>query len=420
MTAGMETSRPEAGCSQPTKEGASAELWRLLSPTFIVLWVGLFVSLIGDGMYSIGLMTLVKQRTGSSAQMAIVQVCIAVPQLIIGLFAGVMADRLDRRKLMIMADIGRGLIVAVPGVLILLNQLHIWQVYLAAGLLSSVGAFFFPCMYASLPNIVPQSQLTRANSIFQFTFALCSILGYAVGGVIVQFYGAATAMLVDSLSFILCAAAVISIRFTSRATEKRDNGVMGDLKEGMRYLLSVPVLTGLIILFAVLNFCLAPTAITIPTMVYDVLKRKAAGYGLITAGMSGGLLLGSIVLGIGIIRRKGLAIVGTIILMGAGLVAFGLSRNFWLSALVMFGIGVLLACVNILIQVIFQSRVPDQLRGRALSALSAFTGSLRPFALLLGGYLTDTLSAPPVLYVSGALCIFCGLGSLLIRGMKEL
>lgn len=390
------------------------------TPTFLILLGGLVVSLVGDGIYNIGMTIFVKNQTQSMTQLAIVQVFFAVPQLIIGLFAGVFADRLDRRRLVLISDLGRALLVLVPAMLFFGGQLRVWHTWIISVMLSSFSALYMPSLYASLPDIVGENGLTRANSIVRIALSLSSIAGAILGGIVVLHFGCGWAFLLNAISFLAAAVAVCIIRFESRGTASAKKNVLADLGQGLSYLLGTPVLFGMISIFVVLNFSLGPTSVTVPSMALDILKLDESGLGWLRSSLAIGGLLGSLAIGLlGEVRRKGLAITRTIVAFGLAVASFGFTRSFVAALCSLFAVGLLLAVVNILIPVLFQGMVPSEMRGRALSTLWTVSSFLNPVSIYLGGVLTDKFSAPPIVIASGILAALCGLAGVFLKGIRE-
>lgn len=407
----------EARVETPMRQTARRGVF---TPTFLILLGGLVVSLMGDGIYNMGLTIFVKDQTQSMTQLAIVQIFFVVPQLLIGLFAGVLADRLDRRKLVLISDIGRALLILVPALIFFSGHLKVWHTWIISAVLSSFSALYMPSLYASLPDIVGEPDLTRANSIIRFAISISSIAGVALGGIIVGRFGSGYAFLLNSISFFAAAIAVFVIRFESRGTPDAKKNVLADLGQGLSYLLGTPVLFGMIAIFVVLNFSLGPTSVTLPSMALDVLKLNADEFGFLRSSLAIGGLAGSILIGfLGEVRRKGMIITGTIVAFGAAVVLFGLTSSFLPGLCALFGVGFLLAVVNILIPVLFQGRVPSEMRGRALSTLWTVSSFLSPVSVYLGGVLTDMYSAPPIVITSGILAALCGIAGFFLKGIRE-
>ncbi len=381
--------------------------------------------MIGDGIYQIGLMWWVMDKTGSATAMATVAIFASVPGVLLGPIAGVYVDRWDRRRLMIWTDLLRAGVIAVPALLLEIGRLEVWHIYIVATLLSTFSTFFFPAMGASIPNIVRKEQLTRANSINYTTFSLSGILGPALGGMAVATLGTKGTMYLDALTFVMSGIAIFIASIPSPSLQRvaeESKSVLGDLKAGLAYLFAQKLLFGMMILSSIANFFAAPIGILIPIMAKQVLNVGPEGFGYLSASLPIGMLIGSLALGaMKEVHSRGVKIIWSMILAGLCLSLFGVSRNLWLSMGIFIIGGAFIAVINVLIQVIFQTFISDEMRGRVFGAIGTLSQGLRPIALGFAGGLTDALGAPLMLIISGiAVAISSLLGGYLVPGLRKL
>ena len=234
----------------------------LKNRNFLLLWAGQTISLIGDNLYYLALMWWVLEKTGSTAAMATVAICSAIPSVILGPIAGTYADRIDRKKLLISMDFGRAILIATPAVLLWLGALQVWHIFIIAILLSTMSTFFNPTLSAFIPQIVKTENLTRANSLTQLSFSFSGILGPSLAGVLVAFIGTPSVMMLDAMSFFVSGTAILLIlvkKVEVIASEKRK--FLHELKEGFVYIKSVQFVLSMVLLASVLNFFAGPLSI---------------------------------------------------------------------------------------------------------------------------------------------------------------
>ncbi len=173
----------------------------LKNSDFLKLWLGQLVSRIGDGIHEIALAWLVLELTGSALSMGAILAVSIIPNLLFGLPAGVIVDRFNRKRIMLLSDLSRTIIVLVIPVAYTLGFLRIWMIFLAAFLTSSAEAFAGPARLSSIPNLVEEENLDPANSLIQITRSVSSLFGLSLGGAVVATIGPANSFFLDSASF---------------------------------------------------------------------------------------------------------------------------------------------------------------------------------------------------------------------------
>jgi DHA3 family macrolide efflux protein-like MFS transporter len=378
---------------------------------------------IGDFLYMIALMWWVLEKTGSTAAMATVAISSSLPAIVLGPFAGTYVDRVDKRKLLILMDLGRGVLIIVPGVLYFLNQLQVWHIFVIAAFLSSMSTFFNPALATFIPVIVNKEQLVRANSMSQMSSNLSGIIGPALGGALVALFGAGTVMFLDALSFFVSVIAIFLVRVKVEQvfpSEERKR-FLQELLDGLNFIRKESGILGLVVLISILNFFVAPVGVLIPLMVKKILRMGAEGFGVLGSSISVGMVLGSLFLGMfGGVRRKGTFIMIGIVVAGSFLALFGVSESFWTSIFLLGGCGFGVSFANILVPVVFQSRIPHEKQGRVFGTLGTISGGLRPISLALVGVMGGLLHVQMIVFLSGVLVALGGLTGFLIPGIKKL
>ena len=390
---------------------------------FLLIWTGQSISLFGDYLYIIALMWWTLEKTDSTAAMATVAICSSLPTIILGPFAGTYADRVDKRKLLILTDLGRGIVICLPGLLYFLNYLQIWHIFIVAALLSLMTTFFNPALSSLIPRLVEKEQLVRANSLSQMSNNLSGILGPALGGILVALFGAGTVMLLDGLSFLISALAIFAVRIKTGKTtvEEGKKKFLHDLLEGLNYIRTESTIIALVILFSLLNFFVAPIGVLIPLVVKHILKMGAEGFGVLGSSISVGMVLGSLFLGmIGGKRRKGIFILAGITIAGFFLALFGVSKSFWISIFLLGGCGFGVSFANILVPAVFQATIPQDKQGRVFGTLGTISNGLRPVSLALIGILGGILSIQIIIFICGIFVALGGLGGALVKGIRSL
>ncbi len=218
---------------------------------FRYLWLGQVVSQLGDWFDTIALFTLVLKLTGSGKAVGLVLVARFLPSVVLGPLSGVLADRFDRRRIMIASDVARALVVL--GFLFVRSPEHVWLVYVLTVLQLAFSAFFEPARSAALPSIVAERDLVAANAISSVTWSAMLTLGAAVGGPVTDWFGTDVAFLIDSLTYLLSAVLVWRVRLPARAPRPKTPLTLAkalgitDTVEGLRYVWQRPRVLALLL-----------------------------------------------------------------------------------------------------------------------------------------------------------------------------
>ncbi len=396
-------------------------LWR--NYNFMLVWGGQSISLFGSQLTYIALLWWVLEKTGSATVLATVAIASSLPSVFLGPIAGAVIDRLDRRRLMIAMDLANGLIIGTAATLLFFNHLAVWEIYIFSLLSATATLFHRPALQASIPNLVEQDQLIKANSLYQISASSAGIAGPAIGGMLVGLCGSGPAMWIDAFTFGLAGLSLLISFFPSPRKEKGVDikSVIRDAVVGFKFLSGKKALFFVIFLFALVNFFLAPMNVLLPIMAKDILHAGAQGFGLLGTAISTGMLIGGFVASrLKRFKRYGLGIIWGIVVLGALLVVFGLSRNLPLSMAALVVVGGAAALANVMSVVVFQTYVPNELQGRVFAADHAISNSLQPISLAAIGVILALISAPALIIIGGIAVAIAGLGGYLVKGMKSL
>ena len=319
-----------APATEAPDRGATASRVRLLAPLrlrdFRLLWTGMTLSLLGDGVLLVALAWQAYELSDSPAAMAGIGVALTLPQVVLVLVAGVVSDRADRRLLMLTADVGRAATLGLLGVLAVTGELQLWHLVTGIAVYGTAAAFFLPAFDALVPEVVPEELLVEANALDQFVRpAALWLLGPALGGVLVAAHGAGWAFLLDAATFLVSALCLTLMR-AGRWKAARGVGAPGtsggaaplapaepvtvrstlrELREGLAYVVRAPWLwaTFVAATFTYLLF-LGPTEVLLPYLVKHDLGGGAGDLGLILAAGGVSALVTAFVVGqVGIPRR---------------------------------------------------------------------------------------------------------------------
>lgn len=384
----------------------------LRNKTFLILWGGQLVSVLGDMLFSLALMWWVVSETGSGVAMSGVALGSSLPRLLLGPIVGVYVDRLDRRKMMLTADTLNGIITAGMAVLYWRGHFSLPVIIGSATLMGAVTTLDAPAYEASIPTIVGEEQLVRANSLMQTANSVMGLVVPALSGVLVAVAGVGASIIVNSITFFFAAFTLLLIRIPSPRGGAVQSTFRSDLSEGVRFIVRNRLLMPMLIFAALINLTLAPVSISLPLLVVEVLSGGPALLGLFGSFQSAGVLGASLILSAfpqGL-ARTGRVMVGSLVALGVFTMLIALAPSTIVFLMGGTLVGFVLVVANVASQAIWQCEVPDGLRGRAFTARETISSSLRPIGQALTGPLLDRVG--PVWLMGGA-GLLCAVGGIL-------
>jgi MFS family permease len=389
---------------------------------FALLWAGMSVSLVGDGVYFVALAWQVYDLSGSPTALSIVGVAWTLPLALFVLLGGVVTDRVERRRVMIAADLVRAFAVAVIGVLSVTGVVELWHLVVMAAVFGTGEAFFGPAFSSIVPQIVPRELILQANALDQFVRPLgFMLLGPALGGWIVATLGPGEAFLLDALTFLVSALALVLLHPRPLAPREGPSSLLRDLREGFTFVRTRPWLWATLVAAAI--FLLAywgPIDVLVPYRVRNELGGGADDYGLILA--FGGL--GSIAAAV-LVGRRGLpgrALTFAYFVWAFGslaLVGLGVGTAVWQLMGFMFVESALFTAGIVVWGTLMQTHVPGALLGRVSSLDWFVSTSLVPISFALTGPVSGVLGVQTTLVLAGVVACSVTLLFLSVPGVRD-
>jgi MFS family permease len=371
---------------------------------FLRLWIGQGTSFLGDAVSMVALVVLVVQVTGSASAVGGALIARLLPTLASPL-AGVLADRLDRRLVLVASDLARASLVVG-----LIFATNLATIYVLVFLLGLARTLFNPTVRAAFPSVVGGGDLTRANALIGGTFSVSETAGPALGGLLVATVGVDAAFVLDAGTYLISAAMFSLISLPRPEREEEEAGLGEDLRSGFAYLASSRVPLA-IVLGAFLT--VMTTNITIPAEVFlakRIFDAGNAGYGLLVGLYGGGMVLGSaLMVALGDrVRLLPLYFFG-IFAMALALLGTGLSPTFGLAIVTLVVAGFANGTENVTTDTILQKRVPEAFLGRVFSVrfLGFSVGEILAYGM--GGAIVDASGARFTYLLAGAATAAAGL-----------
>lgn len=387
-----------------------------------MLWFGQIISDFGDSMTNLALLLLVNHLTGSTAALATMAIVLALPSLTFGLVSGVIIDRVDRRKIMILSDLLRAIFVA--GFLLVDSAEKIWILYVIAFMQASIATFFTPARSALIPNIVPKEGLMSANSLSQTSRIVFGLIGTGVGGFLIGYFDQYwEVFVIDAVTFLVSLILISRIRYQHvPGTDKTSislSTIFGELTEGVRTTFSNRILSGTILAFAVTMLGLGAVNILLVPLLVDDLQVSETWFAAIEFSQTGAMVLAGALMTVLAARLKptrilSLALIG----LGGAVALMSLPTSVWHVMAILFLAGLTITPVQAAGSTIIQTTVPDEMRGRTGSANNALITIAQLVSMAAAGLLADSFGARNVFILGGVIVALAGVVAMLIfRGV---
>jgi MFS transporter, DHA3 family, macrolide efflux protein len=394
------------------KESSVSFVQVLRNGRFARLWLGQVISAVGDYFYFLAVPILINKLTGSTAAISLAMIFgFALPQLLFGLPAGVLVDRWDRRRVMIVTDVARAALVL--GGLLVHSAQTVWILYVVGFMVSVASRLFFPARSALIPLLVKEDELLAANGLSQLTETASLLIGPALAGFMIAWWGEGVAFVADSISFLVSAVAIWSIgavKSESRhAAEQTKSALWGELREGLRFLFGQPILRGIVLSLSVVHLGIG----AINVLWVPLLSRNYGvgpeGIGIVDSLQGVGMALGSLTVG-WLAARFAKASMGAVglVIIGLMLGLTGVAPSFVFIIGFTFVLGLALAPVEAALTTLMQLGTPDRTRGRVSSAFGTFGSLAGIVSMAAAGGAAELFGIPAVYLACGALVMLSG------------
>jgi MFS family permease len=376
---------------------------------FRLLWVGSLIAHIGNWMQQVAQAWLLYDLTGSALLVGLNGLIRTVPFLVLSLYAGVLVDRMDRKRLLLWVQSIDLLITLSLGILVATGAVQVWHIYANSVLASLTGAFQIPAQQALLPHLVPRRDLLGAVGLNSMLRKGTQIIGPALGGLCVAAFGVAETYFINVAGFTVLVACIAAMRATNPPTEPTKQGALQAIVEGLRYVRSDAVIGGLLLMEAALSiFGSFNTMLVVFSR--DVFAAGPQGLGLLQSAPGIGTVLGSLVLAwVGDIHHKGrLVIIGSVF-HGLGIAAFALCSWFPAALFLLAMTGAADIVVGATRNTILQLWARGPMLGRVMSLHAMSSRGLGPLGGFQAGTLTQLFGVQQAVALGGAACIAAAL-----------
>lgn len=376
-------------------------------PNYRLWFIGQIVSLVGTWMQATAQGYLIYDLTKSDAFLGYVSFANGLPTLLFTLFGGVVADRIPRRKLIVITQSSMMVLAAILAALTFTHLVQPWHIIVLAFLLGTANAFDAPARQSFVSELVERSHMTNAIALNSTMFNIGTVIGPAFAGMVYAWVGPSWCFTINAASFIAVITALLLMKLSGVLTPTSHRSPMKELKEGLVYAWKEPTIHSLLVNLGFVGFFGFGLLTLIPAWAVDVLKGDVTTNGLLLSARGIGSLIGALMIAsIGSKGTRGKIWMAGYLASPVFLILFAFMR--WIPAsllmMVLAGWG-LMAMINTT-NALIQSHVPDQLRGRVMGVYALVFMGGSPVGSLIAGWLADALGEPPtVLIFSGLLLV---------------
>lgn len=405
----LEETREDA--TSPANGTLGLALRALRHRNFRLFTLGQTISLIGTWMQQVAVAWLVYRLTGSALLLGIVGFVAQAPVFLLAPFAGELADRTDRRRIVIATQAAAMVQALVLAVLVLTGGVEMWHIIALMALLGAINGFDIPARQSFLVEMVGgRDDLANAIALNSSIFNGARLVGPALAGFAIAAIGEGMVLLINGISYIAVLAALLAMDVPPRTLPETEDPMLRRMTEGFRYAFGFGPIRAILAMVAVVSLVGVPFTVLLPIIAEDVLGGGARTLGFLTAATGLGALCGALFLASRrTVRGLGRIIGFAALLFGSALVAVGFSRELLLSIplLVLAGFGMMTQMASS--NTVLQTLVDDDKRGRIMSLYSMAYVGMAPLGALFAGVVAARIGAPATISVGGACCILAGI-----------
>ena len=381
----------------------------------------MFVSLVGTWIQTVAQSWLVFQLTNSAFLLGVVGFLSSIPIFILSLFGGVLADRINKRNILIFTQAAFMLLAILLAVLTQFKFITPTQIMFIALLNGVIMAFDAPARQSIVVELAGREHLFNAITLNSVAFNSSRIIGPAIAGVLISTIGMSGCFYLNGFSFLAVIIALFYIKFGKNKV-RNNNSAFEDIKEGLIFVSGKRLILALLSVVAAMSFFGISYIILMPVFANHVLGVGVKGLGVLMSTTGLGALTGALGLArLGDFKFKGKLLIWSVFLFSVSLMAFSLSKDYFLSIVALIFVGGFSVIPIALVNTLLQINVPDEFRGRVMSLFMITFAGIVPFGNLISGVLAQSYGVSAALFFCGLVClVLFVLINLLFSGLKEL
>lgn len=390
------------------------------------LWLGQAISQLGDAFYNVAFLFMVQKVTQNAIITGFVAACEWLPFLLLGPYAGVLADRIDRKRIMLVSDLLSAAVLVVFGAIVLAgHHAPLWSLFVTPFCLSSIRVFFFPAKGAAIPRLVSSESLQAANGLSMSTQSLMPLIGMPLSiAMVAPIYSRSPFAFLMTVIVINLVSYLVSAYFIQKLPEivperGEDSHPLQDAKDGFLYVLHHKVLLVVALVSFVMNLFISPFYIVYLATNEAWFGGKPETLATFEFSFFVGMVLGSAVAGKAKISRPAIANSVGLGLVGLTVAAMAYSQSFWPYVLWNVAAGLALPFASIPMQAFIQSTTDDGFRGRVNSALQMVSAGVHPIGMAMAGIMVEQIGLVTSYLIMGFGMLAAALGALLDRSYRR-
>lgn len=383
---------------------------------FMLLWLGQLTSQLADRLFVYVLMIIVYQSTRSNLGVSLPLLAFGIPSVLMGPWAGVMADKLDRKGILIVSDVVRGLLILL--IIPLIAKDLAW-IFLISLLIYTAAQFFAPAESSSIPELVEKHNLIIANSLFMVTWMASSVVGFGLGAPIVNLFEEKTSFIIAASLYFFSAAAIVLIPLKTREPSKSRKEVWQDILIGFEFIRRNQVVRYSLMKLFVSASAIATLSLLAISYSSTVLGIGEKNFGYLILAVGVGMLIGMVTLErLRHYFKLGTIVVTSFLASGAVLIWLAFVTNITLALILILFLGLGNIYITSAIQTILQHKIPRQIRGRVFGVQNMLVNSAFTLPVVLFGAIADFWGVVVAIIVLGATVLAMGLAGIFLPKFK--
>ncbi|MCC2250852.1 MFS transporter [Virgibacillus sp. AGTR] len=389
---------------------------------FILLFIGSLFSAPGYYVYLIGAEWLMLSLDDNRFYFGMLFFAASVPRLLLLTVGGIVADRFNKRTILFISDFTRAILIFVLLLFLFMDAVTVWHLIVLAALFGISDAFSYPVINSLTPMILEKEQLQRGNSLIQMTTQISPILGPALGGTLIALLGFKGVFSVAFVMLFIASLTVLFMRLKQADATGEKKTPLEDLKEGFSYARKNELIMSIVFTAFFLNFFFTgPFSIGMPIIVKDIFAGNAISLAIVQTAMGIGALIGAIFLASIKLKKQGLTVIISLIVLGVIYTSIGMSSYLYLTAGLVASLAFLLQLVNIPIMTILQKSTEKRMLGRMMSLLMTVSTGLVPISYVITSLLIAVgVSIQTIIIVSGIVVMFIAIYNLKNKKLRTL
>jgi len=349
---------------------------------------------------------LVYRLTGSAALLGVAGFASQIPVFLLATIGGTVADRANRHRILVITQTTSMVLPLILATLVFTGHVHVWHVFALAATLGVVNAFDVPARQAFVVEMVGKEDLVNAIALNSSIVNGARTIGPAVAGVLLAAVGEGWCFLINGLSYVAVITGLLLMKLPARDKQIHPPPALADTVEGFSFVRRSPPVRDLLLLVGLVSFAGMSYSVLMPIFADSILHGGPKGLGLLMASAGFGSLCGALsIASRSSTRGLGRVVALSALTFGVGLMVFALSRAFWLSAALLFVVGMSMITQAASTNTLIQSMVPDALRGRVMAVYAMMFMGMSPIGALLQGALAERIGAPYTLVIGGFICV---------------